>query len=385
MGVLQFPTPIPMTSGNFPNLKFGVFSDSLDAITTAGYLNSSSIEAGLPLSNADVVLALYAYSNNNSTGSFGIFTVNVATNNGQITLTAWANAGGITLPTTANHIATYTNTTGGLGEDPAIAICVGTIQSGDPFFATNGKFSASGGAGGGTLDFLATTNNSGDFSTQVTNDPNVQQNQGIIIPDSGGNTAQFILSNSVSGQLVQLAINDATPLLPVVSLRAAVVNAIPVMISGDLNGLEGDVILTGASGGAIAAIVGGVTVEGVLSGTAVVSPISGALDLTGATINGAGVYAALYNIVGSGVTQTSMVNTHGIGMINISGAVLNSQVYLSGNATYMLETVGGTSYYKAAGTGSGSAGNATHCAAQQVVEVFINGAIAYIPIFTQNT
>ena len=37
------------------------------------------------------------------------------------------------------------------------------------------------------------------------------------------------------------------------------------------------------------------------------------------------------------------------------------------------------------GTAGGSAGNSTHCAAQKVIEVLINGTPAYIPIFTQNT
>lgn len=40
------------------------------------------------------------------------------------------NPGDVTLPTIANHIATYTNTTGTLAEDPATAISGGNIQAG---------------------------------------------------------------------------------------------------------------------------------------------------------------------------------------------------------------------------------------------------------------
>lgn len=50
-----------------------------------------------------------------------------------------------------------------------------------------------------------------------------------------------------------------------------------------------------------------------------------------------------------------------------------------------LDGVDTSTLYVAAGTGSGSAGNSTHCAAQQVIKILVNGSAAYIPIFTQNS
>lgn len=93
--IYQFPTPIPVTNGNNPQFRFAVFGDGLSTVTTAGYLNAASIEAGLPLSNADVIMALYSFNQQTRTGTFGIFTVSVATSTGQITLTQWIGAAGM--------------------------------------------------------------------------------------------------------------------------------------------------------------------------------------------------------------------------------------------------------------------------------------------------
>ncbi len=78
MSVIQLPTPIPMTNGNYPNLKFAIFTDSLATVTTAGYLNQNSIAGGIPISNADVIMALYDFNIQSQEGSFGIFTVDLS-------------------------------------------------------------------------------------------------------------------------------------------------------------------------------------------------------------------------------------------------------------------------------------------------------------------
>lgn len=115
--IYQFPTPIPVTNGNYPQFKFAVFGDNLAAVTAAGYLNSAYNDSAMPLSNADVVMALYSFNINNATGTFGIFTVNILTTNGQITLTEWTGTSGIVLPTVANAIAVFSNTTGTLTDN----------------------------------------------------------------------------------------------------------------------------------------------------------------------------------------------------------------------------------------------------------------------------
>ena len=126
--IYQFPTPIPMTNGNYPQFKFAVFGDNLATVTAAGYLNTSSIESGMALSNADVIMCLYGFNQQTRTGTFGILTVSISSSTGQVSLAEWTGTSGIVLPTIANHIATYTNTAGGLSEDPTTAISGGIFK-----------------------------------------------------------------------------------------------------------------------------------------------------------------------------------------------------------------------------------------------------------------
>lgn len=189
--IYQFPTPIPVTNGNYPQFKFAVFGDNLTAVTTAGYLNSSSIEAGLPLSNADIVMALYSFNPNTSTGSFGIFTVSIAASNGQITLTAWGNPGDVVLPTIANYIAHFTNTSGTLSSAPANVINAGNIQAGLSGTAgTLASFPAT--AANGSL-IVSALNAGGAFNTTIRNST-MGQSSVVSIPDPGAATANFAVA-----------------------------------------------------------------------------------------------------------------------------------------------------------------------------------------------
>ena len=52
---------------------------------------------------------------------------------------------------------------------------------------------------------------------------------------------------------------------------------------------------------------------------------------------------------------------------------------------FNLDGVDTNTLYVAAGTSAGSAGDASHCAAQKVIKILVNGAAAYIPVFTQNS
>jgi hypothetical protein len=121
MGIMQFPTPIPMTNGNFPQFKFAVFTDGLSTVTTAGYLNQGNINSATPLSNADVIAVLYSFNIQTQTGTFGIFTVNIAASNGQITLTQWADTGNVLLPVVSGDVASFNGTSGQI-QDSGIAV-----------------------------------------------------------------------------------------------------------------------------------------------------------------------------------------------------------------------------------------------------------------------
>lgn len=127
MSILQVPMQMANTVGVSPNFKFMVCTDNLATVTAAGYLNAGNLE-GNPLQTTDILNVLYNFNQQTQVGTFEQFAVTL--NNGVITLTAISNAGEVTLPTIANHIATYTNTSGHLSEDPATAISGGNIQAG---------------------------------------------------------------------------------------------------------------------------------------------------------------------------------------------------------------------------------------------------------------
>ncbi len=191
MGVLQFPSPIPMTNGNYPQFKFAVFSDTLATITTAGYLSSSSIESGMPLSNGDIIMALYAYNISTTSGTFGIFTVNIAPSTGQVTISEWTGTTGVILPTIVNHIATYTDTTGTISEDPATAINGGNLQAG--LSGTAGHLSSfPATAARGSLVVTAVAN-TGNTVTTISNAA-MGQASVISIPDPAAATADFVVA-----------------------------------------------------------------------------------------------------------------------------------------------------------------------------------------------
>ena len=45
----------------------------------------------------------------------------------------------------------------------------------------------------------------------------------------------------------------------------------------------------------------------------------------------------------------------------------------------------GVTYFKAAGTSAGSAGDTSKCNATKVLEISVNGTAYYIPLFAQNS
>ena len=97
----------------------------------------------------------------------------------------------VTLPTIANHIATYTNTAGHLSEDAATAINGGNIQAGlsgtagtlasFPATAANGKF------------VIASVGNAGNFAATLSPISTLGQASVYTLPDPGQATANILL------------------------------------------------------------------------------------------------------------------------------------------------------------------------------------------------
>ena len=218
---------------------------------------------------------------------------------------------------------------------------------------------------------------------------------------SPGTYAEFLVSIAGNG-VITLSLQEANLIGPAVAL-ASTSSATPgtiraltgsltetatTMTSGNIVGVRGVVNYVGASGGFIYGVQGKIIPTGTLSGSSWNAAVFGQLDISAATVN-AGQTAAIWGDYGtSSGTISSASGMRGIAMTNTTAAVLNAQDYRYGNATYLMELAGagGTlNYYLAAGTSAGSAGDAAHCAAQQVMKIEINGTAAYIPVFTQNT
>lgn len=202
MGIVQYPTPIPVTVGGLPNLKFMTTTDNLATVTTAGYLNSGNLDAANPISKTDIIMALYNYSLQTTSGTFAIFTVNISGASGSITLTQWADTANVVLPTTAGAIAYFTNATGTISAAPNTVFASGSIEAGESGIAgTLVSFPSA--ANKGSL-ILAAVANTGNTNTTISNAA-MGQASVVTIPDPGTATANFIVAPAalVSGNLLQ--------------------------------------------------------------------------------------------------------------------------------------------------------------------------------------
>lgn len=312
MGVLQFPTPIPVTNGNYPQFKFAVFSDNLTTVTTAGYLNQSSLDAGMPLSNADVIMALYSFNTTTQTGTFGIFTVNIAASNGQVTLTQWANSGDAVLPTTANYIAHFTNTTGTISSAAANVTNPGNIAAGLSGTAgTLASFPST--ASKGSL-IVAAVANTGNTNTTFSN---VAMGQASVIsaPDPANAIGRFMIGAT------------ATP-----------------FVSGNFpaaSGTGGLFVDSGASPGSFANLTASNTFSG--AGQIILAKADGAESGNAVTASG-----------NAGVITTSSLTTAG----GASYAITWTNTLITSTSVILLTLMGGTNSTKnitieaTAGTGT---------------------------------
>lgn len=190
--IYQLPTPLAGTVDVLPVQKYMVVGDNLSTVTTTGYLNQINLE-GYSLANTDIINMLYSYNPVTTVGTFEQFSVSIS--NGVITLNPLSSAGEVTLPTIANHIATYTNTTGHLSEDPATAISGGNIQAG--LSGTAGYLASfPSTASTGSLRLTAVSN-SGNTVTTISNDA-MGQASTVNIPDPANAVGQFLVGSTAT-------------------------------------------------------------------------------------------------------------------------------------------------------------------------------------------
>ncbi len=181
--------------GVLPSLAYIYTNDSEATILTAGYLNHE-VQQGFQFS-MPCIAAVSTKETPTSQPKVGWYQVaHVGLN---WSLVPGGSPGDVTLPTIANHIATYTNTTGTLGEDAATAINGGNIQAG--LSGTAGylaSFPAT--AARGSLRLVGAAS-AGDTVTQITNASQAAARV-LTIPDGGQAASSFLLTNNATTQTI---------------------------------------------------------------------------------------------------------------------------------------------------------------------------------------
>lgn len=198
MPILQVTTETTGSVSVNPRIVHIVCNDILSVITATGYLNGVS-KQGYNFLPTDFVVVAYG-TTSPTTPTIGIFRVSIVGSN--ISLVADISEGNVSLPVTTNHIATFTNTTGVIGDDAATAINGGNLQAGLSGTAgTLASFPAT--AAKGSLKVIAVAN-TGDTITAISNVA-MGQASVISIPDPVAATANFVVAPAalVSGNVVK--------------------------------------------------------------------------------------------------------------------------------------------------------------------------------------
>jgi hypothetical protein len=297
--IYQLPMQVPGLVGVFPNQKFAVFGDNLATVTTAGYLNQVNLESN-PIAPTDILQVLYSFNQQTQSGTYATFTVSIS-NSGVITLAEWSVPGAIITPTIANHIATYTNTTGTLSEDAATAINGGNIQAGLSTGTAGFLASFSSTPSSGSLRVTAVAN-SGNTVTTISN---VAMGQASIIsiPDPANAVGRFLIGAT------------ATPL-----------------VSGNFpiaSGTGGLMIDSGAAPGSFANLTAANTFSG--AGQIILAKANGTEAANAVTASG-----------NAGVITTSSLNTAGGG----SYAITWTNTLITTSSVVLMTLMGGTNTTK---------------------------------------
>jgi hypothetical protein len=187
MAILNVQTVQTGLVGILPSLAYIYTTDTEATALTAGYLNKE-VQQGVQF-QMPCIAAVSTQATPTSKPVVGWYNISHSGSNWSLTPTG--SPGSVTIPTIANHIATYTDALGSLGEDPATAISGGNIQaglSGTAGYLSSFPLTAS----KGSLRVTAVAN-TGDTLVTISNALHGQASV-YSIPDSGATTANFIIS-----------------------------------------------------------------------------------------------------------------------------------------------------------------------------------------------
>lgn len=198
MAILSITTQQVGTVGVTPSVVYIATNDTESAVLTAGYLNNAVLNGtSFPM---PCLAEVSTQASATAAPQVGWYQISYSSPNWS--LIPAGNPGDVTLPTIANHIATYTNTTGTLAEDAATAINGGNLQAG--LSGTAGYLASfPSTASKGSLRVTAVANT----SNTVTTISNAAMGQAsvISIPDPAAATANFVVAPAalVSGNIVK--------------------------------------------------------------------------------------------------------------------------------------------------------------------------------------
>lgn len=196
MSILNIQTTQTGETGVLPSYASILTNDPESTVLTAGYLNQA-VQNGASFALPCIAKIATKAS---STADYQVGWYQIVHVGSNWNVVPGGNPGDVTLPTIANHIATYTNTTGTLSEDPATAISAGNIQAGLTTGTAGTLISCPSASGKGTL-ILSALANTGNTNTTIRNAA-MGQASVISIPDPGAATANFILSAGLSVQTI---------------------------------------------------------------------------------------------------------------------------------------------------------------------------------------
>lgn len=193
MSIINIQTVQTGLVGVLPSLAYIDTSSTEAAILTAGFLNKE-VANGAQFSLPCIAVVS---TQETPTAAKQVGWYQVTHSGANWSLIPAGNPGDVVLPTIANHIATYTNTTGTLSEDAATAINGGNIQAG--LSGTAGYLASfPGTAAKGSLRLTAVAN-TGDTLVTLSNALHGQASV-YSIPDSGAATANILVSKLTGTQ-----------------------------------------------------------------------------------------------------------------------------------------------------------------------------------------
>lgn len=182
--------------GVLPKVIYIETNNTIAEVAATGFLNAAA-KQGYQFSEYDMALVSTKLTPSDSAVQLAWFQIDISGSN--ISLVSPSGPGSVTLPTIANHIATYTNAAGALSEDAATAINGGNIQAG--LSGTAGYLASfPSAASKGSLRVVAVAN-TGDTLVTISNALHGQASV-YSIPDSGAATANLLVSKLTGTQHV---------------------------------------------------------------------------------------------------------------------------------------------------------------------------------------